>query len=188
MLTICRKKARLAGLEPELYMQAMESLDLPQRYQTILAPSSSFQLLINPRKAEQAMAAMARHLRRGGALVMPFMVLWQNGDPLLQDWKTSEIYDEANRTLIRRFSQVRHEPELQLEYTETCYELYTGEDMQLQEDFSQSGTEIVRWYTQRQVFRLFRDHGFRQVRLVEGFTYQTAGEDSRLFTAIGLKG
>lgn len=188
MLTICRKKARLAGLELDVYMQAMETLDLPQRYRTILVPSSSFQLLINPRRAGQAMDAFARHLKRGGALVMPFRVLWQKGEPLLQNWNTREIYDEEYRSLIRRTSRVRHEPELQLEYTETYFEMYTGEDMVRDEDYSQTGTEITRWYTQKQVFRLYRDHGFRQVRLVEGFTYQTAKADSRLFTAIGVKG
>src|SRR5271168_2093708 len=44
MLAICRVKAQQRGLQPNLYQQTMETLDLPRRYRTILVPSSSFQL------------------------------------------------------------------------------------------------------------------------------------------------
>lgn len=185
MLNICRKKARMMGVKPVLYLQTMETMDLPQRYQTIIVPSSSFQLLINPRKADQAMQTFSRHLHRGGALVMPFMVLWQEGDPLMTEWKSAEIFNDETGMLIRRFTRERHEPELQLEYTETFFELYSGDTLVNKEDHSQSG--MTRWYTQPQVYQLYRDHGFQEIRFVEGFSYQAAEPDSRLFTAIGLK-
>src|SRR5579864_3125227 len=45
MLAACRDKARRAGLEPRLFEQAMQSLDLPRRYRTMIVPACSFQLL-----------------------------------------------------------------------------------------------------------------------------------------------
>src|SRR5688572_8237162 len=54
MLAICREKAEKLGLQPTLYQQSMESLDLPRKYRTIIVPSSSFQLLTNLEDAAEA--------------------------------------------------------------------------------------------------------------------------------------
>jgi plasmid maintenance system killer protein len=37
MLALCAAQAKLAGLSPQLYAQAMHELDLPRRYRTIFA-------------------------------------------------------------------------------------------------------------------------------------------------------
>src|SRR5205814_1707307 len=47
MLAICRRKAEKLGLQPNIYLQSMERLDLPRNYRTIFVPSSTFQLLTN---------------------------------------------------------------------------------------------------------------------------------------------
>lgn len=44
MLDICRQKAGELGLDPTLYQQSMEHLDIPRKYRTIIVPSCSFQL------------------------------------------------------------------------------------------------------------------------------------------------
>ncbi len=41
MLALCTEKASKMGLSPALYQQAMENLELPRHYRTILVPSSS---------------------------------------------------------------------------------------------------------------------------------------------------
>ena len=84
MLALCRAKAAARGLNPTLYQQAMETLDLPRRYRSILVPSSTFQLLTDAEQARNAMRHFFDHLLPGGALAMPFMVLWRAGDPLEQ--------------------------------------------------------------------------------------------------------
>ena len=55
MLAICQSKAEKLGLSPKLYEQYLEKLDLPRKYQTILVPSSSLQLIIDPDSVDQAM-------------------------------------------------------------------------------------------------------------------------------------
>ena len=47
MLALCREKAAKMGVKPALYQQEMDKLSLPRKYQTILVPSSSFQLLLD---------------------------------------------------------------------------------------------------------------------------------------------
>ena len=58
MLELCRAKAPDFGLQPRLYRQGMESLDLPRRYRSIIVPSSSFQLLLDPARAGLELASL----------------------------------------------------------------------------------------------------------------------------------
>src|SRR5436190_605795 len=74
MLALCRERAETLGLKPRLYEQPMEALDLPGPYYTIIVPSSSFQLLLEPAAARQAMGRFFAHLQPGGVLVMPFIM------------------------------------------------------------------------------------------------------------------
>lgn len=76
MLDICHEKARQLGLAPNLYRQAMESLNLPRKYRTIMVPSSSFQLVTDAELVGQTMKRFHEHLVPGGVLVMSFMVMW----------------------------------------------------------------------------------------------------------------
>src|SRR5215210_49040 len=55
MLARCRKKAREMDLQPRLFEQSMERLDLPRTYRTIIVPSSSFLLIIDLEDAAEAM-------------------------------------------------------------------------------------------------------------------------------------
>lgn len=41
MLAICRQKAKARGLRPVLYQQALERMELPRKYRTILVPCRS---------------------------------------------------------------------------------------------------------------------------------------------------
>ena len=77
MLELLREKAAKMGIQPNVYFQQMEELDLPRRYQTIIVPSSSFQLVIDPEKAREAMRRFYSQLLPGGTLAMPFMVLYR---------------------------------------------------------------------------------------------------------------
>src|SRR2546423_15571063 len=76
MLAICVEKAQRLGLNPRVFKQAMERLDLPRTYRMIMVPSSSFQLLIDPQDAQEAMHRFFRHLKSGGVLLMPLIPLW----------------------------------------------------------------------------------------------------------------
>ncbi|WP_240695860.1 class I SAM-dependent methyltransferase [Candidatus Chloroploca sp. Khr17] len=62
MLAICQHKADEFKLEPKLYEQYLENLELPRKYQTILVPSSSLQLIIEPEAIERSMRRLYNHL------------------------------------------------------------------------------------------------------------------------------
>ena len=75
MLALCRGKASGIGLNPTLFQQSMEELDLPRRYRIILVPSSSFQLVMDIDSAKRTMKHFYNHLESGGVLIMPFMII-----------------------------------------------------------------------------------------------------------------
>jgi len=75
MLALCRQKAAALGFEPALYEQYMETLSLPRLYRTIVIPSSTLQLIVEPAAVDEALARLHAHLRPGGAIVSPFMTI-----------------------------------------------------------------------------------------------------------------
>jgi ubiquinone/menaquinone biosynthesis C-methylase UbiE len=187
MLDLCRQKAEALGLHPKLYLQWMETLELPRRYRTILVPSSSFQLIVEPEKARQAMQRFYAHLLPGGSLIMPFMLLQQEGGALDSGWyQTGEKTRSSDGAVAKRWSRSSFDVENQLEHTLDRYELSLNGQVIAAEEHSRS--PATRWYTQAQVIELYKAAGFDTVRLLKEFTMEPAsGEDTRLFTAIGSR-
>ena len=106
MLALCREKAGAMGLTPRLYENSMESMRLPRQYQTIIVPSSSFQLVLEPADAQRAISNLFEHLLAGGNLVMPFMQVWTRGEPLESDWQLSgEKTRPEDGAIYRRWSK-----------------------------------------------------------------------------------
>ena len=187
MLSMCSQKASLLGLCPNLHEQGMEMLALPRLYRTILVPSSSFQLLLDVEQARRAMRRLYEHLLSGGALVMPFMLLWQPGDPV--ENTTWELVAEKTRpsdgTVFRKWSRARYDPIQQLEHTEDRYDKLVNGRVIKQEHHKRS--PATRWYTQVQAAELYRQAGFAHVEVLHGFTLEPVLADDTLFTVIGVK-
>lgn len=154
MLDLCRKKAQVLGLPPpNLYRQQMETLDLPRRYRTILVPSSSLQLVLEPEGARVAMARFYEHLLPGGVLTMPLMTLWQQGKPLETEWHLAREATRADGTTFRKFSHERFDPTTGLEHTEDRYEAVVNGEVVATENHRQF--PATRSYTQDEALALF---------------------------------
>lgn len=191
MLAICREKVSRLGLQPTLYEQAMESLELPRRYRTIFVPSSSFQLLTDREAAVRAMARFRDHLAPGGTLVMPFMVMWSEqraarepDDPW--EW---HVHQERERpedgALVRRWQRSRCDLAEQLEHTEGRYEVIVDGEVFATEHHGRS--PAARWYTQEQALALYRDAGLGDVHATRGFTFEPARGDEEMFCVFGVR-
>ena len=111
MLRLCREKAASRGLSPTLYEGEMDTLSLPRRYQTIIVPSSSFQLLTNDSAAKAALQRFYDHLLPGGVLIMSLMQFWQEGEGLDSGWFASGEAIGADEVTYRRFARHTVTPE-----------------------------------------------------------------------------
>lgn len=186
MLVRCREKAKEIGLAPTLYQQSMVDLDLPHRYRIIIVPSSSFQLVTEIEDARRAMRRFFQHLEPGGLLIMPFMLIWQEGIPLENDWvQDGEAADPEEGVVIRRWSRSRYDLDQQMEHTETRFEKVIAGEIIYSEYHSRS--PATRWYTQQQVRDIYRQAGFTDLRMYSEFSRQPARDDDRIFCVVGYK-
>jgi SAM-dependent methyltransferase len=185
MLDLCRRRARERDLEPALYLQAMESLDLPRRYRTILVPSSSFQLLLSPDAAERAMDRFHAHLLPEGTLVMPFIVLDTPAAREGETWVHEAVRPEDG-AVVRRTSYARYDPGTRHERTRDVYEVLR--DGEVVEREAHERDPATRAYTVEEAVGLYERHGFRVTRIAGSFgdeAYQP-GRD-RVFTVEGVR-
>ena len=186
MLALCRAKAEQRGLRPTLYEQAIERLDLPRRYGTILIPSSTFQLLTDPEQARVAMRRCFDHLLPGGALAMSIMVLWREGAPLEPGWAPrGEMVRPQDGALVRRWSRARYEPAAQLEHTEDRYEVVRDGEVIAVEEHRRS--PATRWYTHDQVRDLYAAAGFVDVQVFREWSHHPASPQDPVILAVGAK-
>jgi SAM-dependent methyltransferase len=184
MLAICQRKAENLGLRPKLYEQYVENLDLPRKYQVILVPSSSLQLIIEPASVKQAMKRLYDHLLPGGRLVASIMALWKDGEPLEFEWEKTAVREDDG-TKFRRVSRSRFDPASECEHTEDLYQKIIGDKVITEELHRRS--PATRSYSQSQVKELFERVGFQNIQVFSEFTFETVKPEDSVFVIIGQK-
>jgi len=184
MLALCRAKAGALGLAPNLYEQRMEALALPRRYRTILIPSSSLQLVIEPAQVDEALRRFYAHLLPAGVVAASLMTLWREGEPLESEWAQSAPRPDG--AIIRRVARSRYDPATACEHTEDLYQVIVDGRVVAEERHRRS--PATRSYTQAEARALFARAGFSDVRLYSGFTREEARPEDALFTVVGRRG
>ena len=185
MLRLCREKAASRGLSPTLYEGEMDTLSLPRRYQTIIVPSSSFQLLTNDSAAKAALQRFYDHLLPGGVLIMSLMQFWQEGEGLDSGWFASGEAIGADEVTYRRFARHTVTPETQCDHSETRYERWENGEKTHEELHKRS--PATRWYTRHEAIALYREVGLTEIEAFHDFTFDPASPDDTLFCLKGKR-
>jgi ubiquinone/menaquinone biosynthesis C-methylase UbiE len=184
MLALLRQKAETMGLTPTVYQQEMDKLSLPRKYQTILVPSSSFQLLLDESLPPVAMNRFYEQSLPGGVLAMPFMTLWKEGEPLENEF-TREVVRPNDGAMIRRWQYSRFDPDTDLEHTIDRYEIIRDGNVIASEEHHQSpGT---RSYTQHQAVALYQAAGFKDIQVFHDFTFDPVKPEDTVFCVLGFR-
>lgn len=184
MLARLHQKADLLKLHPVVYQQEMDKLDIPRKYQTILVPSSSFQLLLDPSLPPLVMQRFYEHLLPGGVVAMPFMTLWKENDPLESEF-TREVMRPDDGATIRRWQYSRFDPDTGLEHTIDRYEILRDGNLIASEEHHQS--PATRSYTQQQAIDIYREAGFDHIQVFHEFTFEPATPKDTTFNVLGFK-
>lgn len=184
MITVCREKAERAGLEPNLYVQAMQQLDLPRLYRTIIVPSSSFLHLTDIDDARKALLRFYVHLMPGGLLAMSMKIF--EPDPSAEEW---EMVEEATRpsdgVTIRRWFRCSYDVPNRLQHTEDRYETIKNGKVVQTETFSAS--PFLTWYTTSQASDLLEEAGFVDVQAHSDFTFEPATDEDTSFIVLARR-
>jgi ubiquinone/menaquinone biosynthesis C-methylase UbiE len=188
MLAICREKAARAGLNPTLFEQWMEALDLPRAYRTVIVPSSSFQLVTDGDLASQAMKRFIDHLEPGGILVMSFFspVFTDDDDTDSNEWHLlSEKTNPEDYSIVRHWIRGQWDTSTQLQHTENRYAIERNGEIVASETIYQS--PALRWYTQHQATVLYSQAGFENIQIYKAFTFVAASEADNTFVIVAEK-
>jgi len=184
MIALCKQNAAQKGINPNLYNQSMTELFLPRKYKTILVPSSSMQLLLEPSLPLQAMQCFYDHLEPGGVLAAPFMTLWKEGDPLEGEGTQEAIRPEDGAT-VRRTGWYKFNPETQMDETRDTWEVI--KDGQVIESEVHEQAPATRSYTQAEAVALFEQAGFKDIQVYSEFTFDPVKPTDTTFSIIGIK-
>jgi len=184
MISLCKQNAEKKNLKPNLYVQNMTELHLPRKYKTILIPSSTIQLLLEPDSPGQAMQSLYDHLESGGALAAPFMTLWKKGNPLEGEF-TREATRPEDGAVVRRTGWYRFNPETKMEDTRDTWEVI--KDGQVIESEVHEQAPATLSYTQEEAIALFEEAGFKDIQVFSEFTFEPVKPSDGTFSIIGTK-
>lgn len=182
MLEICREKARGLDLDPTLFQQSMEQLDLPREYGTIFIPSSTFQLITTPEDALEALFRLKHHLKAGGMLVMSIMSVRTAKQT---DWRfLVEKERPEDKLTIRRWERLSFDEESQLQSTENRFELVKDDQVISTEMHVRS--PATQNYSQETISALFEKASYSDIRALSSDTFEPVSEDDSSFYILGI--
>ena len=186
MLEICKQKAAQQSLKAAVHVMAMELMDLPRRFNLIIVPSSSFQLVPDLAAAKKALKRFSRYLLPGGQLVISIWHILKEGTGEWGEWwqvAEREGFEEGKS--LRRWERSRYDSNTQLRHTESRYEVLKNGEV-VYSEFHQRSPEL-RNYSLSQLTEMLESAGFLNVRAFSGFTNEPATEDDEVFCIFGSR-
>lgn len=180
MLAVCRQKALAEGLDPVLYEQPMQALDLPKQYAVIFVPCGSFVCVMGRDHALEALRRFYAHLLPGGTLAFNVYVPdYDYSQPYdanryPTDWKphVEKTYPEyPGRRLVVERRQTSLDPIEQIECEERRYRLYENDQLVAEEIHAGQN----HWYFKHEVRLMLRLAGFSDVAVKGDYTWEDFG-------------
>jgi SAM-dependent methyltransferase len=181
MLALCRDKAARMELSPRVFEQHMEDLHLPRVYGTVLVPSSSLQLVIEPDRVERALGRLRAHLQPGGVIAASVMTLWREGNPLESTHEKAAVRASDGIT-FRRVAWSRYDPSTECEETRVEYSKSANGEVIAREQHNRN--PATRSYTQAQARSMFERAGFVNIQLLRAFSFEPAAPSDLVFCVL----
>jgi ubiquinone/menaquinone biosynthesis C-methylase UbiE len=184
MISKARENAEQLGLNPNLYVQAMQNLDLPRRYQTIIVPLSSFLHLTETSDIRAALNRFYVHLKPGGILAMSLRVMDPN--PVEVDWEIdSEVTRPSDGALVRRWFRCKYDVANRIQHTEDRYEII--KDDQIIHSESYVSSPFLTWYKCSEALEYLRQAGFSDVQAHSNFKPKPATDEDINYIVLGKR-
>jgi len=184
MISKAHENADVLGLKPNLYVQAMQNLDIPRRYQTIIVPSSSFLHLINVIDIKEALKRFYEHLNSGGLLAMSLRVMDPN--PVEADWEIDAgAIRPSDGALVKRWFRCNYDVDNRIQHTEDRYEIIKDDKIIHSETYISS--PFLTWYKCSEAVEYLKQAGFTDVHAHSDFKFEPATDDDTSYIVLGKK-
>lgn len=165
MLALCKRKAEQSGIQPTLFRQPMQQLDLPRKYNTIFIPSNTFILLTDRSDALEALRRFYAHLEPGGQLLLTLNVPKKYIDNPSDDWHFIALKTREDGASIALTEHVSIEYWEQLKTTTYKYEVFR--DGELTEEHRD--TMKIRWFYRNEIELMLEKAGFGEIEINDGY-------------------
>jgi SAM-dependent methyltransferase len=156
MIENCKKRARQLNIETTVFEQSLDSMLLPNTYDTVTIAVGSFQLLTDKNKAFDALKNIRAHMTKNGNLLIDFFIPATDN----QSAFTREAIIDEN-TKIRLTTRYKFDLEKCLAYGFCDYEKLINNKVQKKEE------EIIEvcWYKKGELEELLTKAGFEVVQI-----------------------
>jgi hypothetical protein len=122
MLARCRRNCADAGVLARLHLGALETMDLPERYEAIVLTFGSFLLLSGPGEAAAALARMRQHLVAGGRVFLDVDAPAASASAAVGRQSRREVALEDGSTIVLIDTATGYDTARRVERHEQCYE------------------------------------------------------------------
>lgn len=182
MLDQCRRLAEADGLNPTLYCQPMQALDLPKRYETIYIPCGSFACVMERANALNALKRLKAHLAPGGELVFNLFIEEDSKpDEVIPDgwvdWATTPLPDGKTLFVDRRIVSIDRIEQAVTE--QRRFRIVAGTSRDLPTLHEEIRTGGYRWYTRNEALWLCEAAGLTVERVTGDYTDEPFNEKHR---------
>ena len=174
MLKALRQKCDARALNPALYTQIIQQLDLPRKYGYVLIPDRSFALLNDIETAREGLQRLLDHLLPGGKLVLDV-----KSPPFEREetgvWKVSRYERPDGSVIVWNRLLQSYEQGGRVWRWASRYELVV--DGKLQE--TELGEYVERFYEEGEFVELLERVGFEQISVTKAYSdaQPLAGDD-----------
>lgn len=165
MLKSCRERAKQFGLEPTLFHESIESMKLDNKYDAILIPLGSFQLLYPRKLAFKSLNNFYEHLKNHGKLILDLFIPW---DALYEN-NDEQFSEREVKTQDGAVIQIKsHDKANKYEQTICSDSIYTkiidGKEVGKEEE-----QMYIAWYYRYEMELMLEKCGFKNISYKEEF-------------------
>lgn len=186
MIAILRAKAGDAGLDlhGRVHLADMETMELPRRYQLVIVPSASFQLVLDPQQAAAAMDRFFACLDAGGTIAMAWIDI-EHDHPGGADERFVKEAPLADGSTLRRTYRAWFDASTGLEHTDDLYErLHDGVVVDVQRQVRSPATRHYSWSA---ITAVHEAAGFELPRFLSPSTMAAAEPNDRVAMTVARR-
>lgn len=179
MTTLCIKKAKTLNLEPVIYKQNLQDLNLNKKYKTIFMPLYAFQHILNENEALIALQKVYEHLQDDGQVLISIFI------PDLSDvdeWtQTANAIDKDEEIIL--YEKTRFDQTNQIEHKELKFEVLKNSELQK----TYHSSIQFKLYKLEELKNLLNKVGFKKIRFLGDYSFEPVAQDSLVYILHGKK-
>lgn len=184
MIALCRQRAQSRGLNPVLYEQTMQAMNLPRRYRTIIVPCGTIQLVTEREEEWEALRRLYAHLEPGGVLILTAFNETRICEAPLGEWRHRATEALPDGTTLSKHGMILAYNLLeQTSEQRVRYQRYRGEEL-LEEQVCDAPE---RWYGKHELTLMLEKVGFRVLRVTGGYTDADAADEHDVMAFLATK-